>query len=156
MMTFLLANWRTVFSIIVSAGAFAFGWFNGSDHVQRRWDIDIHVRTIAQLEAVEKNQKLLVALQETKNENTKVVDQLAVVSSAIRVRMPKATCPTTYAAASGVEVAAPASGTLPDRGQQSLDEAKQRLDELFLEADKLTEQCRPTVDWANAMKNHAK
>lgn len=146
--TFVIQNWKTILGAVLIVGSFLTGYFKGSDSVKRDWDLDIHLRVKEQLAFVEKNQKLIVALEETKNENLKIVNQLADVTRAVRVRVPTTACVRSTPTPSRSEDVPAASGVVPATSQETFDSFRSGLESDALEADRIVEDCRVVVDWA--------
>lgn len=162
-MAWLIANWRVVLAVVLAAGTFAAGYFKGSDAVKRDWEIDIHLRVKEQLAAAEKNQQLIVALEETKNANLKTVDSLRRQLATVSVRVPTSPC-VRPDPASGSQNPTPGTGTLPATPEKPVGEAGQNVEpavtvqaafdtfeagvkEDAAEADSLLESCRVVMDY---------
>lgn len=162
-MAWLIQNWRVVLAAVLAAGTFAAGYFKGSDSVKRDWEIDIHLRMKEQLAAAEKNQKLIVALEETKNANLKTVDSLHSQLAVVSVRVPATPC-VRIDPASGSQNPAPGTGTLPATPEKPVGEAGSNVEpavtaqaafdtfeagvkEDAAEADYLLESCRVVMDY---------
>lgn len=124
---------------------------NGADHVQRKWDVEIKLHLAEAQKAAEENQKLIVALEETKNANLKTVSALRRQLSAVRVSMPTPACGG-LDAPSGSKDGTPGTGPLPKSPQAALDDFTAGLAELQLEADTVVEECRVVRDWAAKVK----
>lgn len=162
-MAWLIANWRVVLSVALAAGTFSAGYFKGSDSVKRDWEIDIHLRMKEQLAAAEKNQKLLVALEETKNANLKTIDSLRRQLAVVSVRVPAFPC-IRHDPTGGIQNPATGTGILPATPEKPIGEAGSNVEpavtaqaafdtfaagakEDAAEADSLLESCRVVMDY---------
>lgn len=160
--TWCVANWRIITSVLLVAGSFVTGWTNGSDHVQRQWDVDIHVRTKAALEQVKSNDNLKTKLEEVKNVNTKTVEMLATTIRTLRadnrLHLYPPTCPgglPDTVSTGGSKDGAASTGELSRDVPSAAENALNRFDAAYASeaerADKLIESCRVLVDWARAV-----
>lgn len=148
-LTWLLSNWRLVCGVVALVGSFIGGWMQGADTVQRKWDIDIYIRTAAALEATKKNQAIIIALEEKKNANMQTIDRLAGELAGYRVRVPKAPCVRPDTAPGGQD-AAPATRTGADTTQEAFDRFTAGLAEDAKQHDTVIESCRVLRDWAKS------
>lgn len=142
---FLLENWKAVAALCLAAASYV----AGAQHMKQKWDIDVAIQIKAKLAALEANQKLIVALQETKNENLELVNSLHSSVAAVSVRVPKAP---KCSSASGSKDEAPGAGVIPTAPQEVFDGFRRELESEAIRSDEIVESCRVVVDWAGSLK----
>ena len=145
----ILKNWKLLGSLLLLAASYFYGDSAGSDRVQRSWDVDIAIHVKERLAAVEENQKLIVALEETKNENIATVNTLHKQLALVRVSMPKA-CGTITP--SGSQDAVTPSGNISVEPQAAFDNFERGVESDAYAADQIVESCRVLRDWAASIK----
>ena len=146
----LLKNWKLVASAVLVAGAFASGWVSGGDSVRRDWEVDIHIRTKAQLAALEANQKRITELEVTKNANLEKVRALNRELATYRVSMPTCEGSGQTPATGGGAATSSGAGALSAELQGALDEFTAGVASDFDEADRVVESCRVVMEWAKS------
>ena len=146
---FVAKNWRSIIIAVLLAGAYGTGWYKGSDSVKWDWDKERLELARETLAASQKNQKLLVALEETKNANLQTVNNLRAQLAVDRVYLPEGSCGR-LDTASGSKDAVARSGVVPVTPQIALDNFIKGLGDEAYRADSLVESCRVVVHWAKA------
>jgi hypothetical protein len=143
-MIWLRKYWRILALAGVAATLFGAGWWQGSDHVQRKWDEDKARQVKAQLEKNQADAAKLRKLEEMKNENLVEIDRLRANNHALWVRLPKTPC--TGSAPSGDTPAG--AGELPTAPEIAFKRFTDGLAGEAYRADRVVEDCRVLNDFA--------
>lgn len=143
-MMWLLTNWKGVLLATLLAGAFAMGWWKGSDAVQRKWDTDTAREVKEQLIKNQEDAAKLEALEGVKNENIEYVSNLYFgLGKSQRLRLPTQPCggsnpPGTDSPSSEGIVSSGVQGS----AEEAINEFDKRWADEAYRADRVVEDCR--------------
>lgn len=142
---FFLDNWRAIGALCLAAASYVAGAY----HMKQNWDIDVAIQIKAKLAALEANQKLIVALQETKNENIELINSLRSSMAVISVRVPKAAkCSDT----GGGKDETAGTRVVPVAPQEVFDGFRRELESSAYAADEIVESCRVLRDGYDSLQ----
>src|SRR5574340_6069 len=139
-----LLKYRRIIAVMAAAAALvAFGWWQGSDHVERKWDGATARQVAEQLKHNTEQTTRLRTLEETKNANIAEIDRLRANNHALWLRLPKAPCG--GSGQTGQDNPA-GGGQLPEGAPSGAERALNEFDKRWADeayrADKVVEDCR--------------
>jgi hypothetical protein len=127
----------------------------GRDEIQAKWDKEKAEQMAAHLQAAVANTELIADLEIKHAKVTKELERLRA-TPAVRVRLPKATCPDLPIPASGVAISITSPKRASDPAQDALGEAQQGMESDAIEWAKSLNACQVVMDWAKSLKPEAR
>lgn len=136
------------------------GFVEGQHAIQAKWDKATAEQTQAHMQATLANQKIITNLEVTRNENIAYIAKLNADNTALdkRLHLPHTACPRILppvAATGGSQDSSAASGVVQPDVSTSAEEAVNEFDATYraesLRCDKLIEDVRPVLKWANTL-----
>lgn len=130
----------------------------GANEVRMEWAAET-AKQAAELQRIaEANQRRVIELQETKNENLITIETLRSDVGTLRKRLhlPKPACPKMPedSAAGGSIHGTPATGNGTDKTQEAFDRFTEGLGLDAAEHDQVIENCRVVVEWAATLPHN--
>lgn len=147
-MPWILANWRSLLAAALVLSTFGAGYKVGANGVQQDWDAEHHQQVVAQLAAVEQNQKTITELEAKYAKSAADLERLRA-TPADRVHLPKAACPDQPIPAGGSAIPAPGPERASNPAQDALGEAQSGMESDAIEWARALNACQVVMRWAD-------